>query len=362
MSSFFNYYSLLGITKNATDEEITNAINSKLSQYEQAPNDDQKDVLTRIAEARQILLDKEKKIKYDIQYNEREQKLRFFNVYDEDITVKINDTSKNFNAPDNEDQALEFQEMKKRRKVIPNEDYYLNPHQEKAEKPHQERKAKLDVYDSTIAKMTTSSPNRKWLLARKAIAGTMIVAIGLAGTLTAKPHSQAEPVEEKTSYSAVMEPVSEEEDKELLVQDSRAEKFSGKVVLSRIHRIVEGDTLSKFSIESNTLIEEIKLANVMSGDKLIIGRYIDIPYIIDEKDLKYYTEEIPYEENTTLTQIADEHETTRETLKRLNPDTITKDINGADVVMGDSIIVPNFITKEEYDTLKASDTNLAQNK
>lgn len=360
MSDFFNYYSFLGIAKNASTEEIETAINNMSNRYKNTSVDNQ-DIINRIAKSREVLLNKATRSRYDSEYAERERKLRIINAYVEDTEI-IQPSSTTSPISDNEDFLSYYRAIKDARKPIPNENYYLDPLPPRENTPKQSSKPKLQVSDSTIAKMTTSSPNRKWLLARKAIAGTMIVAIGLAGTLTAKPHSQAEPVEEKASYSAVMEPISEEEDKELLVQDSRAEKFSGKVVLSRIHRIVEGDTLSKFSIESNTLIEEIKLANVMSGDKLIIGRYIDIPYIIDEKDLKYYTEEIPYEENTTLTQIADEHETTRETLKRLNPDTITKDINGADIVMGDSIIIPNFITKEEYDTLKASDTNLAQNK
>lgn len=358
MSDFFNYYSFLGIAKNASTEEIETAINNMSNRYKNTSVDNQ-DIINRIAKSREVLLNKATRSRYDSEYAERERKLRIINAYVEDTEI-IQPSSTTSPISDNEDLLSYYRALKDARKPIPNENYYLDPLPPQENTPKQSSKPKLQVSDSTIAKMTTSSPNRKWLLARKAIAGTMIVAIGLAGTLTAKPHSQAEPVEEKTSYSVVMEPVSEDIDK--APKDSRAQKFAGKVVLSRLHRIAEGDTLSKFSIESNTLIGEIKLANEMSGDKLIIGRYIDIPYIIDEKDLKYYTEEIPYEENTTLTQIADEHETTRETLKRLNPDTITKDINGADVVMGDSIIVPNFITKEEYDTLKASDTNLAQNK
>lgn len=359
MSDFFNYYSFLGVAKNASTEEIENAINNMSNRYKNTSVDN-KDIINRIAKSREVLLNKTRRSKYDSEYAERARKLKFTNAYVEDTKITP-PTSTTSPISDNEDFSSYYRALKDARQQIPNENYYLDPMPPQENTPKQSQKSKLQVSNSTITKMTNSSPNRKWLLARKAIAGTMIVAIGLAGTLSAKPHSQAELVEEKTSYSAVTEPVSEDEE-ELLVQDPRAEKFAGKVVLSRFHRIVEGDTLSKFSIESNTLIEEIKLANVMSGDKLIIGRYIDIPYIIDEKDLKYYTEEIPYEENTTLTQIADEHETTRETLKRLNPDTITKDINGADVVMGDSIIIPNFITKEEYDTLKASDTNLAQNK
>lgn len=358
MSDFFNYYSFLGIAKNASTEEIETAINNMSNRYKNTSVDNQ-DIINRIAKSKEVLLNKATRSRYDSEYAERERKLRIINAYVEDTEI-IQPSSTTSPISDNEDLLSYYRALKDARKPIPNENYYLDPLPAQENTLKQSSKPKLQVSDSTIAKMTTSSPNRKWLLARKAIAGTMIVAIGIAGTLTAKPHSQAEPVEEKTSYSAVMEPVSEDIDK--APKDSRAQKFAGKVVLSRLHRIAEGDTLSKFSIESNTLIGEIKLANEMSGDKLIIGRYIDIPYIIDEKDLKYYTEEIPYEENTTLTQIADEHETTRETLKRLNPDTITKDINGADVVMGDSIIVPNFITKEEYDTLKASDTNLAQNK
>lgn len=360
MSDFFNYYRFLGIAKNASTEEIENAINNMSSRYKTASADN-KDIINRIAKSREVLLNKTRRSKYDSEYAERERKLMFTNVYVEDTEI-TQPTSTTSPISDNEDLSSDFQALKDARQQIPNENYYLNPTLPQEKAPKQSQKPKLQVSSSTITKITQSSPNKKWLLARKAIAGTMIVAIGLAGTLTAKPHSQSEPVDEKSSYSAVMEPVSEEEDEELLIKDPRAEKFAGKVVLNKVHRIVEGDTLSKFSIESNTLIEEIKLANVMSSDKLIIGRYICIPYIIDEKDLKYYTEEIPYEENTTLTQIADEHETTRETIKRLNPDIITKDIHGADVVMGDSIIVPNFITKEEYDTLKASDTNVAKNK
>ena len=128
------------------------------------------------------------------------------------------------------------------------------------------------------------------------------------------------------------------------------------IKLVRYHKVSVGDTLSGLSNESNTTIESIKNANGLTSSTIYVGQELKIPYYIKEYELDYFTESYNVGDQT-LSEIAEYKHTDVQTLLKLNEESIIKTESGAYVVLSDSILVPNFITREELYNLKESKRN-----
>ena len=102
-------------------------------------------------------------------------------------------------------------------------------------------------------------------------------------------------------------------------------------------------------------MEEIKNYNGITSNNVVLGTKIFIPYIIAPEDLPYYTKVETYQ-GEDLEQYAESFETEAETICKLNPEAAKWD-GTRYVVATDSLIVPDFITKEECLIRKANDRN-----
>ena len=123
-----------------------------------------------------------------------------------------------------------------------------------------------------------------------------------------------------------------------------------KTTLTRIYTVEPGDSLSYLSDMSLTKISDIKAANHYTNDRLQMGDTILIPYKVSDEDLQYYIKTVETN-GMSLEDIADIYSTDVETLRRLNKEAIGK-VNGVSVIMSDKIVVPNFITSDELTELK----------
>ena len=102
-------------------------------------------------------------------------------------------------------------------------------------------------------------------------------------------------------------------------------------------------------------MEEIKNYNGITSNNVVLGTKIFIPYIIAPEDLPYYTKVETYQ-GEDLEQYAESFETEAETICKLNPEAAKWD-GTQYVVATDSLIVPDFITKDECLIRKANDRN-----
>lgn len=147
----------------------------------------------------------------------------------------------------------------------------------------------------------------------------------------------------------------------VISEDDTVENISDKIVLNRVHVIEFGETLSEYSEDSNTTVEEIKRINNIKDENIIeSGKKIVIPYIISKDDLKYYVSSKEYDSNIPLETYAALYETDVETLLQLNKEAIDKVILSTGEIaympISNTLQVPSFISKNVLDAQKKVST------
>ena len=187
---------------------------------------------------------------------------------------------------------------------------------------------------------------------RKSLCGIIVAGVLITSVVTKSNDPVTKPsVEQPTT--PVTDPV--------ISEDDTVENISDKIVLNRVHVIEFGETLSEYSEDSNTTVEEIKrINNIKDEDIIESGKKIVIPYIISKDDLKYYVSSKEYDSNIPLETYAALYETDVETLLQLNKEAIDKiTLSTGETVyapISNTLQVPSFISKNVLDSQKEVST------
>lgn len=187
---------------------------------------------------------------------------------------------------------------------------------------------------------------------RKSLCGIIAAGVLITSVVTKSNDPVTKPsVEQPTT--PVIDPV--------ISEDDTVENISDKIVLNRVHVIEFGETLSEYSEDSNTTVEEIKrINNIKDEDIIESGKKIVIPYIIPKDDLKYYVSSKEYDSNIPLETYAALYETDVETLLQLNKEAIDKiTLSTGETVyapISNTLQVPSFISKNVLDAQKKVST------
>lgn len=112
------------------------------------------------------------------------------------------------------------------------------------------------------------------------------------------------------------------------------------LTIMRTYTVEPGDTLSYLAESANCTKQEIKELNNMNTDYLYQNDIIRVPYHIPEDEIGRYTT-IELYQGENLYDFAENYETTPESLQRLNPESIIK-VNKSYTVMSENIIIPTF--------------------
>lgn len=189
---------------------------------------------------------------------------------------------------------------------------------------------------------------------RKSLCGIIAAGVLITSAVTKDNDSVITPPEEQPTTPVTDSSTSE--------PDTQVEQItSDKIVLNRVHVIEFGETLSEYSKDSNTTVEEIKrINNIENEDKIQSGDRIVIPYIISEDDIKYYVSSKEYDSNISLETFAALYETDVETLLQLNKEAIDKVVlstgQTAYMPISNTLQVPSFISKNVLDAQKEVST------
>ena len=189
---------------------------------------------------------------------------------------------------------------------------------------------------------------------RKSLCGIIVAGVLITSAVTKDNDSVITPPEEQPTTPVTDSSTSE--------PDTQVEQItSDKIVLNRVHVIEFGETLSEYSKDSNTTVEEIKrINNIENEDKIQSGDRIVIPYIISEDDKKYYVSSKEYDSNISLETFAALYETDVETLLQLNKEAIDKVVlstgQTAYMPISNTLQVPSFISKNVLDAQKEVST------
>ena len=187
---------------------------------------------------------------------------------------------------------------------------------------------------------------------RKSLCGIIVAGVLITSAVTKSNDPVTKPSVEKPT-TPVTDPV--------ISEDDTVENISDKIVLNRVHVIEFGETLSEYSEDSNTTVEEIKRINNIKDENIIeSGKKIVIPYIISKDDLKYYVSSTEYDSNIPLETYAALYETDVETLLQLNKEAIDKVVlstgQTAYMPISNTLQVPSFISKNVLDAQKEVST------
>lgn len=188
---------------------------------------------------------------------------------------------------------------------------------------------------------------------RKSLCGIVVAGV-LITSAVGKANDKIEPPVEPTP-STVTDSISNDD------TQSPTTTITDEVVLNRVHIIEDGDTLTKYSNESNTSIEQIMSVNGLeNSDKIMSGDRIIIPYTVSNEDLKYYVSSKEYSSEIPLETFATLYETDVETLLQLNKEAIDKiTLSTGETVyapISNTLQVPTFISKDVLDAHKETST------
>ena len=188
---------------------------------------------------------------------------------------------------------------------------------------------------------------------RKSLCGIVVAGV-LITSAVGKANDKIEPPVEPTP-STVTDSISNDD------TQSPTTPIPDEVVLNRVHIIEDGDTLTKYSNESNTSIEQIMSVNGLeNSDKIMSGDRIIIPYTVSNEDLKYYVSSKEYSREIPLETFAALYETDVETLLQLNKEAIDKiTLSTGETVyapISNTLQVPSFISKNILDAQKEVST------
>ena len=357
MKKYIDYYELLGVNEQSTEQEIRYAYRKKAKKYhpdmqknvseEEKQKNTQKFI--KLTEAYEILSDTTKKIEYD---NKRREYLR------------------------KQEEKRQREELKRQEELRQQEQVNIN--KESKEKP-----AYYDVwntYKEVIEEEKKDSIKARFERRKKFIPKTKIKAvngiINILGEIGFQAYKlKKEDKETKTRYmlrnrynflsaTAILimllfgssNKEVQPKDVEIIetmdentietIIDTIIEQANVKV-LNNYHTVEMGDTLSELAQRGHITMTTLKEANNINRDTIYLGEELIIPYHINNDLLEYYTETVSIN-NRSLEEIAIEYNTDIESLKVLNNEGITED----NIILTDEILVPKFLTEKEYLHLK----------
>lgn len=344
MKKFVDYYKVLGVNRNASDEEIKKALGIVVREYRKSRENGINDeaIAEQLAMARvaaKVLLNSKLRMYYDKVFIEY-RKLR--RNRDDSLAIKnYNEALNKFNK------ALAVESARKSPKTV------VDSKRGKFERPRnksQDNNSKLEVLPKfTKIVELIKSPKGKILIAGVVIAGT------IAGVITIRNHSEEDtPDFPSETYSTIDTESTIPETEVSPIETGAIEPVKvddGTITLLRVHTVVVGDTLSQISKDSNTTFDAIKADNNMKSDTVILGSELNIRYVVDKEDLELYTQVSDYDHTVPIHEYAKQFETNIGTLMELNEEAIIYE-NGNYRVLTDSLVTPRFIKKEEYNVLK----------
>lgn len=202
---------------------------------------------------------------------------------------------------------------------------------------------------SKLKKSNGDSATKYVLRNRQFLASVMAAGMILSGGLFLT--NEAPKAEEVFEYvPPKVEVVAPVEEVKEVVPPKKVTITGSQIVLNRDYLIQKGDNLTTLAFNANSSKEDLKARNHLKNYTIYAGHHLTIPYTISKDNIEYYTDVVRVY-NNTIERIAELYETDVDTLVRLNPEAI-EFVDGQYLIISDSIVVPNFITKADLSEIK----------
>lgn len=372
MSKFIDYYDILGISSNATEQEIKKAF-QKIAKTchpdmtKDLPEEEQKkrqEIFIKATEGKNILTNETKRTAYDVRYKnyqerkkeKRQEETPFWekpnwgeyqrtNEYNDNNSTQY-DNQYEENDYDDQDEEDCYTMSDGIREILGDminvyydvkKDEYSVSERIKEYYRILNRKKDISVvkkglfifgceilYSKEKLKLKRNDDIGHYVMRNR---GKALVATGLALTLVTGIFT---PKEENNRESEIIQ--------NPIIETIPIEEPT--ITITRTYTVKSGDTLSGIAEEANCKQREIKQLNDMDTDYLYYKDIIKIPYHIPEDEISRYTT-IELYQGENLYDFAEKYETDPKSLQELNPDTIIE-VNNSYTVMSENIIIPTF--------------------
>ncbi len=128
------------------------------------------------------------------------------------------------------------------------------------------------------------------------------------------------------------------------------EEANNEYTVFRKYKVEYGDTVSQLAADAGCSINEIRRQNnIANASSIYEGQQLIIPYHIDKEDLEYATYSDGVALGESLSEFAKRHSTTIDSIISLNEESIDDG-----VVLSESLLVPNFKSRGEIKIQKAN--------
>lgn len=401
---FKDYYKILRVARNATQQEIKKAYRELSFEYH--PDRHATENLTEeelnklnelqqeINEAYSVLKDEKSRTRYDFEYDEyleelREEEERVQREREEAERRERARQRANSTRSKRTKESSQEQRKKRRHKNSTYEtmkdnvyEAYKEIKEEEQENPFRERHHNLNInfhreyatkadtvpkvivfymaegtvhvaseflYQIDKLKYITQDSIPKYIIRNRKMAGVILSVVILSNILGGTSMKTATVKEVPVTTTTIEQSTDEE------IASIETVEENTKITLTRNYTVRGGDTLSDLSYESGSSIQAINNMNGFSEDNQTIY-YKDtmkIPYIVNSEDLQYYIQTVNVN-NKSLSDIASDFDTDVETLIRLNPEAIETVQGNVYIIISDTLIVPNFISKDDLYEMKNS--------
>lgn len=374
MNKFIDYYRVLGITINATDDDIKKAYRDKAKEYHPDRHSDKSDFEKSILEekfklvneAYSTLHNEYEKRKYDIEYRNyylelarkrEEARRREYEesytrraansaVYEEDYYYDDSDYKESFK--EKMEEAYQYVKEEEKNMSFRKRHRNISKNYHKKHAPYVDIDSKKDVVlyiaglgavhiagelFTHISRLFKFDTKERYFFRNRKTISAVVLSILLAASLN--PGAKAE------ESITVDNPTN--------IEQAVDDHFT-KTTLYREYEIEFGDTLSEIAYDANISVDELMRINNYTDTRIIDGDIITVPYTVNNEDLSFYTERVEVGEES-IYDLAALYETDIETIIELNSESI-EDINGNYVILSDTILVPNFISVDELNNIK----------
>lgn len=355
-SNFVDYYKILNISENSSTEQIKKAYRTLARKYhpdacleESAEvKKEYEEKFKQINDAYEILSDDLKRIEYDKLYTAYQKRKRQEKRQKESTKTKNTQKTSKESPPFVNNIVNAYKDIKKEEAKNPFSkrhsrlDKEINKYLKNKEYFNLKRGI-LHIFSESIfqlEKLThiTEDTIPKYVLRNRKIIGAMIATTFIVSGFSNKDTNEIPMSNESTIES-------------LQNKMSFISNEDGYVNLTRYYKVKAGDTLTALSKDSNIDIYRLADINSCFNGLLYTGDHIFIPYKIAVADLDFYLYKVKYDYSMSLDEFAKAYETTKEDIIALNSEAIVN-INGNEVVLSEYLNVPNFITKDQLQTLK----------
>ncbi len=342
--NFIDYYQVLGINIDATQEEIKKAFHTKIKEehpdiYEgkqkkgldsiHKSKSDAQSMTRLLLNAYHTLMDKEKRKEYDKYYLKNKELQK---------ESKKSSIKSIYQQVKKEEQRNSFYVRHNRIDNIFYDEEFFNSKGLNIKRGSLHILGEM-IYHLNKLRFTKKDNAPKYIIRNRGLIGLALVGYILVNGLTGKTTSDIQMLDDTAIiYHTQTDNLSDYSEYEEII------------TLNREYTIQYGDTLSEIAEDAGVYVSTIKRINDIKTDNIYWKDILLVPYRVPAEDLPYYSTTVDTA-GKTVSELAEEYETDSNTLILLNNGAIQIE-DGNEFILTNEIVVPVFRTKEEVNEMK----------